>query len=263
MEKRINIAELLKDCPKGMELDCTVWEKLYFEEITNADAFPISCYFEQNGVKIPQYFTKYGCYHSNDNAKCIIFPKDKTTWKGFIPPCKFKDGDIVTCGWNSDSNSFSWTCIVAEPPCKITTDAYLINDYCSLDCNGGFVSCNSAADSATWFRLATEEEKQKLFDAIKANGYKWNAEKKCLEKLKADKFDITTLIPFESKVLMREDDNDCWRPAWYGYKNDINKRFYAISAGSFRQCIPYAGNEHLLGTTEDCDSYFKTWEELS
>lgn len=32
-------------------------------------------------------------------------------------------------------------------------------------------------------RLATEEEKQKLFDAIKANGYKWNAKTKSLKRL--------------------------------------------------------------------------------
>lgn len=32
-------------------------------------------------------------------------------------------------------------------------------------------------------RLATDEEKQKLFNAIKANGYKWNEKTKNLEKL--------------------------------------------------------------------------------
>lgn len=28
----------------------------------------------------------------------------------------------------------------------------------------------------------------------------------------------------------------------------------------FQQCIPYEGNEHLLGTTDDCDDYYKTWK---
>ena len=27
----------------------------------------------------------------------------------------------------------------------------------------------------------------------------------------------------------------------------------------YKQCIPYEGNEHLLGTTDDCDDYYKTW----
>lgn len=24
-------------------------------------------------------------------------------------------------------------------------------------------------------------------------------------------------------------------------------------------CIPYEGNEHLLGTKEDCDEFYKNW----
>ena len=32
MEK-INIAELLKDCPSGMELDCTMYEDVYFDYV--------------------------------------------------------------------------------------------------------------------------------------------------------------------------------------------------------------------------------------
>lgn len=26
------------------------------------------------------------------------------------------------------------------------------------------------------------------------------------------------------------------------------------------QCIPYEGNEHLLGKTDDCDEFYKTWK---
>jgi hypothetical protein len=33
MEK-INVAELLKDCPKGMELDCTMYENVYLGEVS-------------------------------------------------------------------------------------------------------------------------------------------------------------------------------------------------------------------------------------
>lgn len=182
METRINVAELLKICPEGMELDCAMFESLYFGEITDSDEFPIRCYFKQNGEKSTFFFTKEGSYHTGTNAKCVIFPKGKTTWEGFVPPYQFKDGDVVTCGWNDNSKSYSWTCIVADTPYRIS-DNYFIEDYCSLDCNGVFVSGNSNADSATWVRLATEEEKQSLFDAIEANGYEWNPETKTLEEL--------------------------------------------------------------------------------
>ncbi len=33
MEKKINVYELLKDCPKGMELDSSVWNNIVFEKI--------------------------------------------------------------------------------------------------------------------------------------------------------------------------------------------------------------------------------------
>ena len=26
-------------------------------------------------------------------------------------------------------------------------------------------------------------------------------------------------------------------------------------------CIPYEGNEHLLGTSINCDDFYKTWEK--
>ena len=35
-------------------------------------------------------------------------------------------------------------------------------------------------------RLATDEEKQRLFDALKKDGKRWNAEKKCIEKIKEE-----------------------------------------------------------------------------
>lgn len=30
MENKINIAELLEDCPKGMELDCIIYDNVEF-----------------------------------------------------------------------------------------------------------------------------------------------------------------------------------------------------------------------------------------
>ena len=32
-----------------------------------------------------------------------------------------------------------------------------------------------------------------------------------------------------------------------------------IRGAKWKQCIPYKGNEHLSGTTNDCDDFYKTW----
>jgi hypothetical protein len=100
MENKINIAELLKDCPKGMELDCTMFDNVTFVKVdNNTRQFPIEILISGLHSK---YLTKEGCFHDATHlpeAKCVIFPKGKTTWKGFQRP--FKDGDIVAddTGW--------------------------------------------------------------------------------------------------------------------------------------------------------------------
>ena len=162
-------------------------------------------------------------------------------------------------------------------------------------------------------RFATKEEKAKLFDAIKDNGYKWNADTKTLEKLSEpkfkvgdrikhktyisqgavvteikdtyyiindesalpftfqdeydlvpNKFDITTLVPFESRVLVRNDKFSNWKPAIFGcYMKDGSESYYSVLGGTcWIYCIPYESNEHLLGTTNDCDEFYKNWKEL-
>ena len=76
-------------------------------------------------------------------------------------------------------------------------------------------------------------------------------------ELVPNKFDITTLVPFESKVLVRNDESQFWIPAFWGCKRSDG---YTTTFGWCKYCIPYEGNEHLLGTTNDCDEYFKSWK---
>ena len=77
-----------------------------------------------------------------------------------------------------------------------------------------------------------------------------------------DKFDIKTLKPFESKVLVRYNNTEKWKSNFWGFYDIDNEMNYPYECcgNSFAQCIPYEGNEHLLGTTDDCDEQFKNWE---
>lgn len=294
MEK-INIAELLKDCPLGMELDCTMYENVYFGGLVEDTLveFPILVNMYNDDGEHHMRLTKEGYWSPNPHAKCVIFPKGKTTWEGFVPPSKFKDGDIVV------TDSGRWLGIIKN---KYNSEYYTV--HCAIDYtfNDIFYRCGEYCFS----RLATEEEKQKLFDAIKENGYKWNAETKTLEKLTEpkfkvgdkirhkthirqgnavteikdthyilddelalpftsqddyelvpNKFDINTLVPFESRVLVRNDEGQYWIPAFWGCKRANG---YTTTFGWCKYCIPFKGNEHLLGTNDDCDEYFKTWK---
>lgn len=297
MEK-INVAELLKDCVSGMELDCTICDNIYFDKVTPN---MIKC-FIKNGTYNTIYFHHDGTYLTTQNAKCVIFPKGKTTWEGFQRP--FKDGDILT---NKMGNIF----IYKSP---MDYNELLADFYCGYRISDE--ACVSKLFKTEHFgdvsecRFATEKEKQKLFDAIKSHGYKWNNETKTLEKLIVpkfkvgdrvkkkgaytngiitdisngtyeveykggdvayaniefqddwelvpNKFDISTLVPFESRVLVRNLYHYEWEGAIFGRYD--GKNFFTIGGLDWGCCIPYEGNEHLLGKTDDCDDFYKTWE---
>lgn len=303
-ENKINIAELLKDCPSGMELDCTKYSNVYFVGIDNYKKEPkIKLKIETFGTWCSELtLDKYGKESSHPNAKCMIFPKGKTTWEGFQRP--FKDGDIAISDigdihlLQTSSSSYcayreSWE-ILPKFDCTLTTNVTIV-------------------------RFATEEEKEKLFQAIKDNGYRWNAETKTLEKLiepkfkvgdkikhingknkdgvkegiilsitddtydvavtndmgifvsiveqdnwelAPNKFDINTLKPFD-KVLARCSSLEKWHIQFfekYNTESSAKYPFICLCNNKYCQCIPYERNEHLLGTTNDCDEYYKTWK---
>jgi hypothetical protein len=309
-KEKINVAKLLEGCPRGMELDCVMYEDCRFLNVdTEGNSYLIRI-TTPCGVK---YLDKYGCYTTDDKAKCIIFPKGKMTWEGFVPPCKFKDGDILAYHISDEPTIF----IHRNKPDERN---YKTSFYVGIDSSGVFYIYNKYTSVALCSnhdtRLATEEEKQKLFDAIKANGYKWNAETKTLEKLVEpkfkvgdkvlwnydtrktntisnvtltenrgyvywidtegcssgwwgeneltpipNKFDISTLIPFESRVLARYCKDSKWIPTFWGsYDKEDPENPYNCCGMLFAQCIPYEGNEYLLNTADDCDEYFKTWQ---
>lgn len=298
MEK-INIAKLLKDCKKDMELDCIICNGVKFIELDRNPNFPIVVR-ANNGYEFS--LTKYGQVHNIDDAKCVIFPKGKTTWEGFQRP--FEEGDVVVA---EDDESFQLFLL------KHLTHSEDDNSYDGYCYFGWDFQCNELFEKGNWRfnRLATEEEKAKLFQAIKDNGYKWNSETKTLEKLPKfkvgdkvlwnydtkiirtiskvqltksrgyvywidcegcssgwwneneltpipSKFDINTFKPFESRVLVRSDKSMIWKPAIYGiYKDSL---YWTVGGFAWIQCVPYKDNENLLGTTNDCDEYYKNWE---
>lgn len=180
MEKeKINIAELLHDCPTGMELDCTMYEDVYFDYVDELNI--IHCYIKNEGFNTSITFNQHGTPNSDIKSKCVIFPKGKTTWEGFIPPCKFKDGDIIFTHTNAVKSDleYSWVSIFKEYRnnrcacyvCLCLSDLEFYHDKWEDE-----LLCELCEIEES--RLAIEEEKQKLFDAIKAKGYNWNPEKK-------------------------------------------------------------------------------------
>ena len=92
--------------------------------------------------------------------------------------------------------------------------------------------------------LATNSEKQQLFDALAKEDKAWDVEKKMIVGL-PPKFD--GLKPFD-KVLVRDDKEDLWFANIFSYRH---RDMYYCLGECYRYCIPYEGNEKLLGTMDD------------
>ena len=96
-------------------------------------------------------------------------------------------------------------------------------------------------------RLATDSEKQQLFNALAKEGKAWDAEKKQIVDLKPK---VDVLKPFD-RVLVRNCKSENWRANLFGY---IDKDgFYCCVWANWAYCIPYIGNESLVGTTKDVE----------
>lgn len=152
---------------------------------------------------------------------------------------EFKDGDFITIKL---SKGGSLICVFKEENDK---KYYL---HANLDSRGIItIYEDSYCQKSTCIaRLSTEEEKAAFFDALAKKGKVWDAEKKAIVYLKPK----VELKPFD-KVLVRDFSKDKWSISFFSFKKE--DCYVCINHCSWNQCIPYEGNEHLLGTTKDVE----------
>ena len=147
---------------------------------------------------------------------------------------EFKDGDIVVYGKSV---------AICRKIYKHTLCFYV-----SLNEMFGLLF-DDEVESSEEYRFATEEEKQQLFEALAKKGKAWDAEKKMIVDLKPK----VELKPFD-KVLVRNRKTQYWKADLFGFKSsDGVNIFYHCVCTSWNFCIPYIGNESLLGTTKDVE----------
>lgn len=280
--KKLNIAKILKNFPKGTKLYSPLCGACTLEKITYADFIVVKTNID--GVFSFNPFGQY--YNSIQDSECMLFPsKENRDWNTFQTP--FKDGDVITCS----NSACTFVSIFKDKP-----KGESFRNYCALILGDNKLIVGMKYADYTNPCFATEEEKQTLFDAIEANGYIWNAETKTLEKkyivpkfkvgdrvvhknfgnpftiteitdycykggtsyaflitqqdnfeLVPDKFDIATLKPFD-KVLVRDHDRDMWCASIFSHT--WKDKYFCIDTWH-KQCIPYEANKELLGTTNN------------
>ena len=103
-------------------------------------------------------------------------------------------------------------------------------------------------DEIVEIRIATEEEKYQLFDALAKEGKVWNAEKKQVVDLKIK---WIALKPFD-KVITRNAFDDIWTANIFSHMNSYGEYVAIGCVGGYHYCLPYNDETaHLVGTTDE------------
>ena len=230
----MNIAEILKYCPKGTKLYSTIFGEVILNKINIHEKYPIVVY-RLNHIKTS--FTREGYYMEDfPGSECVLFPsKEQRDWNKFRIP--FKAGDIVMT-------------VDRETPFifKEYVGSIYAHCHCGIDLNGTFkTEALYVYWTSNFIIPASEEAKKRLFDKMEEAGYKWNANTLKLEKA-VPEFE-SKFKPFD-KVLVKDDLNEEWSINLFSYHDKECQDFpYACINGHYKYCIPYEGNEYFVGKT--------------
>ena len=158
---------------------------------------------------------------------------------------EFKDGDIVVTD-AVPSMCYSKCIFILKG--DLNTGESRANSYVFFNINNNHISYDvlDTIEINRNIHLATDSEKQQLFDAIEKDGKAWDSDKKAIVDFKPK----VELKPFD-RVLVRDFEDQAWQVSLFSYKDSDS--YYCCNGCAWNQCISYIGNESLLGTTKDVE----------
>ena len=162
---------------------------------------------------------------------------------------EFKDGDVVV---TDAVPSLCYSKCIFILKGDFNTGESCANSYIFYNINNNDF-CFDVLDTEIRDRnihLATEEEKLILFDALAKKGKAWDAKKKMI----VDKYEFKPMDLCLMKYIGQY-NNRGWELCQYAYtehrvssSGEQRDFYHAIGGEIYAECIPYKGNEHLLGT---------------
>ena len=232
MENKINIAEILSDMPTGTKLYSPLFGKCEYIGVVDNSEYPIGIKAQSTDGTACKGFMKDGRYFDGyEDAECSLFPSAKMRdWSKF-----FKRGDIV---YNPHSQMYAvFECWANDDYTEFNTT---INYYKDHTLGEGEV-CDTGC-----FVKANDEQKTLFIAAIEKHyGGRYNPETLQVEPKTKGSFK-----PFD-KVLVRC-GNGIWGATFFSRRDNKSAWAYVgVDCNSWEQCIPYEGNEHLLGTNNN------------
>ncbi len=231
MNNKINIAEILKDCPKGMKLYSPIYGKVELWKVNSNSVYSI---MTATSIDRAGTFTSEGLlYEKYPSAECLLFPSSEMRdWTKF-----FKRGDVVRSiddgaqavfkGWESDDYTSFYASIVHHAEVDEWDEDIVF-----------------AVES--FYKEYEEFARGFIVDAEEHYNGKYNPETLQVEPVKPE----CPFKPFD-KVLVRC-GNGIWGATFFSRcDKESTWTYVGVDCNNWEQCIPY--NErtaHLLGTAD-------------
>lgn len=222
-----NLVDILKYCPKNTKFYCTLIGDVYLRDVSEENII-VS---DNNTPNTTLSLNEFGQNSLYKNSECLLFPsKEQRDWSKFNPSFRLPiyNGNILM---TLDGSVFITNGIIDENNG--------IGYYCGLDSSNKFkISTMNLCWTNDFYIPATEYARKKLFNKIKKAGFNWDNSK---NKLRYN------FKPFD-KVLVRQNENTKW--SCDIFSNYLNGTYcYNCIGFAYKYCIPFKGNEDLLGTT--------------
>lgn len=233
------------------------WEKFTWKKndvLVNSSGFKI--FFDRwANDDYTRFFGKVNLLENSfsyETEKYTLASKDENLDTLEIEKPEFKDGDIVV---TDAVPSLCYSKCIFILKGDLNTGESCANSYIFYNINNNDF-CFDVLDTEIRdrnIRLATEEEKKQLFSALEKKGKAWDAKKKMIVDLKS-KYEFKPMDLCLMKYIGRY-NNRGWELCQYAYTehrvSSIGEQrdfYHAVGGEIYAECIPYKGNEHLLGT---------------
>ncbi len=222
METEINIVEILKDKPANTKLYSPLFSEVFFSHVSGG-------YIAVEHHGGTSLFLSSGRFYDYDGSEPLLFPsKEMRDWNKFA----WQKGDILV----NENNAH----IIFE---KFTDDTYTT-----------FIGrhyLNKNYKNYVPGRYTCVTQHFHIEESNAAQIYIYNIEEKI-----GDKLDLKTLeiekpkCEFKTfdKVLGRNEKDDVWEADLFSHYREESQYPFRCIGFSRKYCIPYEGNEHLLGT---------------
>ena len=241
MEEKINIAEILKDKPKGIRLYSPIFGECAFSFVP--EETDDICVKKHNGEK--ELFNSKGLY--NILGECLLFPsRNMRDWSKFL----WKKGDVLV------SNDYGKEVIFYDWYDDTYTNFYgkhllYSEDKNSIKYNDAFICMTGR------YSLEDKDAAQTYINTIEERlGGKLNLETLEIEKQheKKEVVDLNpkwTPKPFD-RVITRNAYDDIWTANIFSHMNSCGEYVTIGCASGYHYCLPYNDETaHLLGTTDE------------